>query len=101
MNEQDIFVGLVAVCTGLFIVASVIVDAAWFNRFWLSRRVANISNHTVSRVVVGAIGALCAVLGVLLILGFFSGESRKSKNLESPGDRSDSQCGLLMISELA
>ncbi len=96
MIEQDIFVGVVALCTGLFIVASAIVDAAWFNRFWLSRRVANISNQSVSRIVVGAVGAVCAVLGVLLILGFFSSESRKSKDLESHSDWSSSHPGALV-----
>ena len=71
MNEQDIFVGIVAVLTGLFVIASAVSNSKWINRFWIARRLSETSNSSVSRVVVFAIGFLCALLGVLLLLGFF------------------------------
>ncbi len=75
MISQDIFVGVVALATGLFIFVSAALKTPWANKFWIARHIENSSNASVSRLVLLAIGALCVLLGTLLILGFFpSGE---------------------------
>lgn len=79
MIEQDIFVGVVAVLTGLFVMASALLNSKWINRFWISRHLESASNGIVSRAFVIGLGVICSVLGVLLILGFFPGDSAQQK----------------------
>ena len=77
MIEQDIFVGGVAVVTGLFVFGSAVLQSKWISKFWLVRHIENTSNGSVARFVLMGIGAICMVLGTLLILGFFANDSRR------------------------
>ncbi len=78
MVEQDIFVGIVAMVTGLFVFSSAAFKSEWVGRFWIARHIESASNESVARYVVMAIGALCMILGALLILGFFPSEKAKA-----------------------
>lgn len=74
MIGQDIFVGVVAIITGLFVFVSAILNSEWVGRFWIARHIENSSNSSISRFAIMALGALCVVLGTLLLLGFFPSE---------------------------
>ena len=77
MVEQDIFVGIVAILTGVFVFASAALNSEWIGRFWIARRIENAFNGSVSRLVIMGIGALCMILGTLLILGYFPGDKNR------------------------
>ena len=81
MIEQDIFVGVVALLTGLFVFVSSAMNSQWISRFWIARHIENASNESVSRLAIMAIGALCMILGTLLILGFFPSEKIRKAQL--------------------
>lgn len=87
MLVQDIFVGIVAILTGLFVFASAAFQSQWIGRFWISRRIESASNGSVSRLVLMGIGALCTILGTMLLLGFFPSD----KNVEHPKEDLKSQ----------
>ncbi len=72
MVPQDIFVGIVAVATGLFVLVSALVQSRWIGEFWLTRHVEQAANQSVSRMVLVTLGAICTLLGTLLLLGFFA-----------------------------
>jgi hypothetical protein len=84
MVEQDIFVGVVALLTGLFVFGSAALNSQWVSRFWIARHIENASNAGVSKLVIMAIGALCMILGTLLILGFFPSEKSRKADQEFP-----------------
>ena len=75
MITQDIFVGIVAIAVGIFVMASAVIQWQWINRFWMTRRIENAANGSISRLVIIGLGALCTILGTLLLLGFFPSES--------------------------
>jgi len=85
MVPQDIFVGVVAVLTGLFVFASAAFQSQWIGRFWISRHLESASNGSVSRLVVMGVGALCTILGALLLLGFFPSGQPESDSSGSGG----------------
>jgi len=78
MVEQDIFVGIVAILTGLFVFASAAFQSQWIGRFWLARHIESASNGSVSRLVIMGIGTTCMVLGTMLLLGFFPSNSSET-----------------------
>ena len=84
MVSQDVFVGLVALATGLFVFVSAVLNTQWANNFWIARHIENSSNASVSRFVLIAIGALCVLLGALLLLGFFPSGEKKTAELLHP-----------------
>ena len=78
MVTQDIFVGIVAVLTGLFVLASAASQSSWINRFWVARHIKSASNGSVSRLVILSVGALCTILGTMLLLGFFPSDQQQA-----------------------
>lgn len=85
MIGQDIFVGVVAVITGLFVFVSALLNSEWVGRFWIARHIESSSNGSVSRFAIMAIGALCIVLGTLLLLGFFPSERATTSQRQTAG----------------
>ena len=65
MITQDIFVGIVAIAVGIFVMASAVIQSQWINRFWMTRRIENAANGSISRLVIIGMGALCTILGTL------------------------------------
>ena len=76
MIEQDIFVGVVALGLGIFVTSSAILNSAWFSKFWLSRMLDQSCGPIWSRRVGGILGILVAILGVLIMIGFFTQSQR-------------------------
>jgi len=87
MIGQDIFVGVVAITTGLFVFVSALLNSEWVGRFWIARHIESSSNGSISRFAIMALGALCFVLGALLLMGFFPSErttTSESHKAETP-----------------
>ena len=84
MIGQDIFVGVVAIITGLFVFVSAMLNSEWVGRFWIARHIESSSNGSISRFAIMALGALCVVLGTLLLLGFFPSERNSTAQKQAP-----------------
>ena len=97
MAPQDIFVGIVAVLTGLFVFASAAFQSQWIARFWVTRRIEDAANGSISRLVIMGVGALCTILGALLLLGFFPSDK---SNAAPEEEASSLLCPLLVSSGL-
>lgn len=72
MIEQDIFVGFVALGLGIFVASSAILNSQWYSKFWLARMLDQSCGPLWSRRVGGFLGILVAILGVLIMIGFFT-----------------------------
>ncbi len=80
MIEQDVFVGCVALAVGVFVGTSALYNARWYSRFWLARVLNHSCGPIWSRWLGGLLGAFVALLGVLIMIGVFSQNQRKSSD---------------------
>ena len=70
MPWQDVFVGAVAICIGLFALLSAIFYKDWSYRLWIARWVEARYGRGGARVFYLILGVAMIVLGVAIAVGF-------------------------------
>jgi putative Mn2+ efflux pump MntP len=88
---QDLFMGIAAALTGLFMLFSAVLNTETFSRFWLTMRIEARFGSNAARVAGALSGITLMLIGALLMLGLLPARSRQV-SLAPESDRVADEC---------
>lgn len=77
MQIQDVFVGLVAISAGLFLVGICLANADWYFQSWKTRWLDQRFGRSLTRVIVALLGIFLIILGFAIIQGYAPNASKQ------------------------